>query len=102
MIKRLPITVSESARNKIFEIRSQKSIADDYCLRLGVKSAGCGVASYVIGFDYANDKDEVYYLDGLKVIIEKIQVMHLAGKEVDFGNSDGKVGFIFRNKKQFS
>ncbi len=99
MTKKLPITISESAYKKILKIRSQKSIANDYCLRLGVKSAGCGIASYILGFDYANDKDEIYHLDGLKVIIEKIQILHLAGKEVDFGNSDGKVGFIFRDRK---
>ncbi len=98
MEKQLPITISATALEKILEIRSQKGITDDYCLRLGVKAAGCGIASYVIGFDHINDKDEVYLLDGLKIIIEKIQVMYLAGKVVAYGNAEGKLGFIFRDK----
>ncbi len=78
------------------EIKASKQIADSYCLRLGVKSAGCGIASYVIGFDTANEKDELFEINGLNIIIEKIQLMYLAGKSVDYCNSNGEVGFIFR------
>ena len=96
MNKKLPLTISENAISKILEIRKNKQIAQDYHLRLGVKSAGCGIASYIIGFDHANEKDVIYELGKFTVIIEKIQVMHLAGKTVDYGIVDGETGFIFR------
>lgn len=96
MKKKLPISITEKAQHKILEIRENKKISGDYCLRLGVKSAGCGIASYVIGFDHANEKDEVFELNDLKVIIEKMQVMYLAGKSVDYGESECESGFIFR------
>ena len=96
MKKKLPIVISEIALSKIMEIKASKQIDDAYCLRLGVKSAGCGIASYVIGFDMIGEKDEVFELNGLKIIVEKIQLMHLAGKTVDYGSADGEVGFIFR------
>jgi iron-sulfur cluster assembly accessory protein len=95
--KKLPISISENAIFKILEIRTNKRITQDYHLRLGVKSAGCGIASYVIGFDHANEKDVIYKLNEFTVIIEKIQVMHLAGKTIDYGDVDGETGFIFRD-----
>ena len=97
MKKKLPITITEAAFNKIMEIKAVKQIANEYSLRLGVKPAGCGIASYIIGFDYVNDKDETYELKGLKITIEKVQLMYLAGKSIDYGYSDGEAGFIFRD-----
>ena len=95
--KKLPLTITDAAREKIVEIRRQKGIEEDYLLRLGVKSAGCGVASYVIGFDHKTEKDIQYSLPDFEVIIEKIQVLHLAGKTVDFDEVDGEKGFVFRD-----
>jgi iron-sulfur cluster assembly protein len=94
--KTLPIAITAKAQSKIIEIKAQKNISDDYSLRLGVKAAGCGIASYIIGFDHATDKDETYRLGKITVIVEKIQVMHLAGKTVDFDKIDGEEGFVFK------
>ncbi len=54
MKKKAPVSISASALEKISEIRAAKQIDDAYLLRVGVKPAGCGIASYVIGFDFAN------------------------------------------------
>jgi len=94
--KKLPLSISENAISKILEIRKNKQITEDYHLRLGVKSAGCGIASYIIGFDHVTEKDVIYELSEFSVIIEKIQVMHLAGKIIDYDEVDGETGFIFR------
>ncbi len=96
--KKLPLSISEKAYDKIIEIRKDKGIPDDYCLRLGVKSAGCGVASFVIGFDFPTEKDEIYPLEDFKVVIEKIQLLYLAGKKVDFDQVEGETGFVFRDQ----
>lgn len=96
MNRKLPIEISDAAKAKIVEIKKSKGIPEGYELRLGVKSAGCGIASYVIGFDVVNEKDQLFKLEEFNVIIEKIQVMYLAGKTVDYGDSGGETGFIFR------
>ena len=96
--KKAPISITKIALEKIREIKSAKEIGDDYYLRLGVKSAGCGVASFVLGFDRKEAGDELFEWDGLELIIEKRQVMYLAGKQVDYGQSDGEVGFVFRGE----
>ena len=98
--KILPLSISDKAYQKILEIKKHKNISDDYCLRLGVKSAGCGVASYVIGFDHRSEKDELFIVEEIQVIIEKLQLMYLAGKIVDFDVVDGQEGFVFRDKSQ--
>ena len=96
MKKKLPVNITKKALKKILEIKKQKKIDDAYHLRLGVKPAGCGIASHMIGFDHPTAKDEVFELDGIQVIIEKIQLMHLAGKSVDYDVVDGEAGFLFR------
>lgn len=97
MKKILPITISTKATKQILSIKKHKQIADEYYLRLGVKSAGCGIASYIIGFDHVNEKDEIYEMGDFNIIIEKIQVMYLAGKSIDYGEADGATGFIFKD-----
>jgi iron-sulfur cluster assembly protein len=97
MKKMAPVTITEKALRKINEIMKEKQISDDYLLRLGVKSAGCGIASHIIGFDHSGDNDEVFKVGNIKVAIEKAQVMYLAGKTVDYGEADGQIGFIFRD-----
>jgi iron-sulfur cluster assembly protein len=98
--KILPLSISDKAYQKILEIKKHKNISDDYCLRLGVKSAGCGVASYMIGFDHRSEKDELFLVEEIQVIIEKLQLMYLAGKIVDFDAVDGQEGFVFRDMSQ--
>jgi iron-sulfur cluster assembly protein len=93
--KKLPIVISDQAVSKIEEIRKNKKISEDYFLRIGVKPAGCGIGSYIIGFDHRTEKDEVFELSTIKIIVEKIQLMHLAGKSIDYGESAGEIGFIF-------
>jgi len=97
MKKKLPVTITQTAFRKILEIKEKKRIDDAYFLRLGVKSSGCGIASYILGFDLVCEKDEVFEVDGIKIIMEKMQVIHLAGKSVDYGEVDGKSGFIFKD-----
>lgn len=95
--KQLPLTITDLAYQKIISIKNDKKITDDYALRLGVKSAGCGIASYILGFDHQTEVDERYELTDFSVIIEKIQVMYLAGKKVDYDEVEGEIGFVFRD-----
>ena len=98
MKKRPPLFITKKATEKILEIKRQKEIDDSYYLRLGIKPSGCGIASHIIGFDHPNDKDEQYEYEGIKIIIEKMHLMYLAGKSVDYGVFDGETGFVFRNR----
>lgn len=96
--KKIPFEISDLAYDKILEIRKEKGIPDHYLLRLGVKSAGCGIASHVIGFDLATERDQIFVFREMEVIVEKIQLMYLAGKKVVYDTVDGQTGFVFRTR----
>ena len=89
-----PIDISERAQKEIKLILTKKGIPEDYCLRIGVRGAGCGVA-FKLGFDHPKEKDEQFEIEGIKVIVQKAEMMFLIGKKIDFyDEADGR-GFFF-------
>ncbi len=90
-----PIKISDRALTEIKNIFDTKGIPSDYCLRITVKGSGCAGINHAIGFDKLGDNDEQYDYDGLKVIINKKDFMHLIGVSVDFTESNDVTGFVF-------
>ena len=94
----IPVQISNRALEEIKRILSKKNIPSDYGLRMGVKGgAGCFGVNYVLGFDKEKDGDVTYDIDGVRVYIEKRQVMYLAGKKVEFYEGADARGFIFED-----
>jgi iron-sulfur cluster assembly protein len=90
-----PISISPKAAGEIRQILASKNIPDGYGLRVGVKGAGCSVG-FRLGFDTQKDGDECHEVAGIKVLIQKREILFLAGKEIDFyDEADGR-GFLFR------
>ena len=55
------ISVSEEAKRKLFELRSEGKIAEDYFLRVSVVGGGCSGLSYKMDFDNEiKDGDQVF------------------------------------------
>ena len=92
-----PLTLTEGAVQQLNQIRQQENIPDEYCLRVGVKGGGCSGFSYVLGFDQANDADEIYEIGGLRVAMNKAHAIYLLGIEVDFHNGLDNRGSTFDN-----
>lgn len=94
--KILPVTITEKALEKIAQIRESKNIPDFYGLRIGVKGGGgCGGFSFVLGFDQRNEEDDEFEVTKLKLYIEKKQLMYVAGKMIDYIDSEDAQGFVF-------
>ena len=87
-----PVSISEDAVAAIKEILKDKSIPDDYGLRVGVdQSAGCGEKKSILGFDKKSARDITYLIDDIPVYIKKSDVLFLTGMRVDhIDNDDGK------------
>lgn len=90
----IPIDISERAIAEVKNILQNKGIPSDYGLRIATKGMGCGVG-FKLGFDKKKDTDEEYLLDGVQVLIQKRELLFLAGRKIEFyDESDGR-GFVF-------
>ena len=92
-----PVFLTEGAVEQLNQIRQQENIPADYCLRVGVKGGGCSGFSYVLGFDLPQDNDDIYEVNGIRVVMNKAHAIYLLGMEVDFLNGLENRGFTFNN-----
>ena len=91
---KLPIEISEKALAEVKNILKNKGIPEGYGLRIATKGMGCGVG-FKLGFDKKKETDDEYLLDGVQVLIQKKEMLFLAGRKIEFyDESDGR-GFVF-------
>ena len=79
------------------DIRKDQEVPGDYGLRVGVKGGGCSGFSYILGFDQQKDDDNLYQIDGLKVVMNKAHGIYLLGMEIDYVDGLNNRGFVFNN-----
>jgi iron-sulfur cluster assembly protein len=95
-----PVTISRRACEEIQHIMQTKGIPSDYGLRVGIKGAGCGGMSLLIGFDKKKESDLSYSVEGIAVYVDKKHAMYVIGKEVDFVNESDARGFTFIDRTE--
>ncbi len=89
-----PVEVTKQAIYTIKAILKNKEIPKEYSLRIATKGRGCAVG-FKLGFDKKKKTDDEYFVDGVSILIQKNELIFLAGKKIDYyDESDGK-GFIF-------
>ncbi len=93
----LPITFTDSAIVELNKIKSGQEIPEDYGVRVGVKGGGCSGFTYMLGFDEQKEKDEVFEIAGIKVLMDKTHSMYLLGMEIDWLEGLNNRGFSFNN-----
>ncbi len=92
-----PVHLSKGALEAVKNILKEQDIPENYGLRVGVKGGGCSGFSYVLGFDERTEKDDIFEIEGIKVLIEKTHFMYLAGMEIDWVDGLENRGFSFNN-----
>jgi iron-sulfur cluster assembly protein len=92
------ITVSETAANRINQLKTEDKASNEAFLRVRVKRGGCSGFSYKMEFDtQISDKDKVYDTSGARVVIDDQSLLYLLGMTLDYeGGLNGK-GFVFQN-----
>lgn len=92
------ITVSETAKEHIRNLREKSGLDENYGLRVSVVGGGCSGLSYNLDFDNEEQPgDQVFQADELKLFVNMKSYLYLAGTELDFsGGLQGK-GFHFSN-----
>jgi iron-sulfur cluster assembly protein len=92
------VTVSESAKDKIVELRQKDGLADDYAIRVAVVGGGCSGYSYDLAFDVAAEPTDLLFEDkGVRILVPKKSLLYLAGTELDFSDGLNGKGFQFKN-----
>ena len=92
-----PISLTQGAVKQLQRLMKENNITADHGLRVGVKGGGCSGFSYVLGFDVAKEKDDIYMVEGIKVLMEKAHGLYLIGMEIDWQEGLNNRGFSFNN-----
>ena len=93
------ITVTESARQKIFELQQSRGLTDPL-LRVGIRGRGPNGFLYTLAFatpDAEQPDDTRIVLDGVTVLVDAESMDYLQGASVDFVDTPDESGFRVDN-----
>ncbi len=91
------ITLTEKAAEKIAELLGASGQADQQALRVAVRGGGCSGFQYALAFDNAKDEDNVFEVDGVAVVVDKVSMQFVFGSEVDYVEGLQGAGFQVNN-----
>ena len=93
------VSVTETAKKKIFSLLDEEGLGKDAYVKVGVSSGGCSGLSYKLDFtpDEMSEEDKLIEDNDVRILIDKKSLLYLAGTVLDFsGGLNGK-GFTFNN-----
>jgi iron-sulfur cluster assembly protein len=92
------ISITERAQTEVKRIMEDQKLPDATALRVGIKGGGCSGFSYTLGFDdQVGEADQVFEVEGVRVVCDPKSFLYLNGTEVDFEESLMGRGFKFGN-----
>ncbi len=92
-----PVKFSEGAIKEINKLLSADDFPQNQAMRVGVKGGGCSGMTYVLGFDEKTGDDEEFFIDGIRVFMNRSHQMYLFGMQIDFQQGLNSRGFVFEN-----
>jgi iron-sulfur cluster assembly protein len=90
------ITLSDKAVAKIGELLAGQE-GNDQALRVAVRGGGCSGFQYALAFDQAKADDNVFTVDGVSVVVDKVSMQFVFGSEVDYVEGLQGAGFQVNN-----
>ena len=89
------VTLTDRALDKLVSLMIEYGVSTEtHNLRVGVVGGGCSGLSYTMKFDDKVDtSDTLIDLESIKVCINKLSLLYLAGTELDY--QDGMNGKVF-------
>jgi iron-sulfur cluster assembly protein len=92
------IAITERAASEVKRIVSEQKLPEATALRVGVKGGGCSGFSYTLGFDdQIGETDQIYEIDGVRVVCDPKSFLYLNGTQIDFEDNLMGRGFKFGN-----
>ncbi len=87
------ITLSDKAVEKIGELLGSQADGAEQALRVAVRGGGCSGFQYALAFDKAKEDDNVFEVDGVSVVVDKVSMQFVFGSEVDYVEGLQGAGF---------
>jgi iron-sulfur cluster assembly protein len=91
------ITLSDNAVAKIGELLGGQDDSEGQALRVAVRGGGCSGFQYALAFDRAKDDDNVFEVEGVSVVVDKVSMQFVFGSEVDYVEGLQGAGFQVNN-----
>jgi iron-sulfur cluster assembly protein len=91
------ITLTDKAAEKIGELLSGQAEGTEQALRVAVRGGGCSGFQYALAFDKPKDDDNVFEVDGVAVVVDKVSMQFVFGSEVDYVEGLQGAGFQVNN-----
>jgi len=93
------VTLTETAAKRVKDFLSSRGKGEG--LRLGVKTTGCSGMAYVLEFaDAAEEGDEIFESQGVKIFIDPKSLVYIDGTELDYTKEGLNEGFKFNNPNE--
>ena len=94
----MALTLSESAKKQVKQLKEAQNLPESVFLRMGVKGGGCSGMSYVLEFDSEKGPhDKEFDIDGVRVVCDKKSYLYLNGTTLDYVMQGLTGGFTFVN-----
>ena len=91
------ITLTDKAAEKIGELLGGQPEGAEQALRVAVRGGGCSGFQYALAFDKPKDEDNVFEVDGVAVVVDKVSMQFVFGSEVDYVEGLQGAGFQVNN-----
>ncbi|MGI8559799.1 MAG: HesB/IscA family protein [Solirubrobacteraceae bacterium] len=90
------ITITDHGVEKVREFLSAQP-AQEAGLRVGVRGGGCSGFQYQLAFDEQRDEDQVFEIQGLKLLVDAAALPYVDGSEIDYVEALTGAGFKVNN-----
>ncbi len=92
------ITITDKAKTRIVELRSEEGKNDNHNIRVSVQGGGCSGLMYDLDFDEKiKEGDQVFQDKDVKILVDKKSLLYLLGTTLDFTDGLNGKGFQFIN-----
>lgn len=91
------VTLTDHAAEKLREMIEDRDRPDENALRLFVKPGGCTGFSYGMALDAAKEKDHLFALKGVSIVVDPESLELIEGSEIDYVDDLTGQGFKILN-----
>lgn len=92
------ITITDHGVEKVREFLSAQAAQEAAAgLRVGVRGGGCSGFQYQLAFDEQRAEDEVFEIQGLKLLVDRTALPYVDGSEIDYVEALTGAGFKVNN-----